>query len=106
MKEKLDLNDFEKEYFSEIQSKNVSIYDLKRVGVSEKTLLSEKYLFDCYGDEIFKASSNDEILGQKRVVKLSDEEKNSSSELDRILEIIDDDKFDEKLESILRKVSE
>lgn len=106
MKEKLDLNDFEKEYFSEIQSKNVSIYDLKRAGVFEKTLLSEKYLFDCYGDEIFKANSSDEIFGQKKVVKLSDEEKNSSSELAKILEKIDNDNFDEKLESILRKVSE
>ena len=96
--------DYEKEYANEIASVFITIEDLEKCGVSEKTLASELYLRNFYGDEIVKQKLVDDVddKRQKTVVKIDEAEKDIDNELRQIWNDIESSEFDKNIDTILQ----
>lgn len=98
------VSDYEKEYANEIASVYISIEDLKKCGISEKTLASELYLRNFYGDEIVKSKLVDDVdeKQQKTVVKIDEAEKSIDNELRQIWNDIENSEFDKNVDTIIQ----
>lgn len=95
------LTEYEKEFESEVAKQYISIEDLKKCGVSEKTLASELFLRKIYGDEIVKRTLSDIIdeRQEKRISKVGEDEKNIDVELRNIWNDIENSEFDKNMEN-------
>ncbi len=93
------LTTYEQEFSAEIDGQFISIDDLKKCGVSEKTLASELFLRKIYGDDIVKKNTTDfyDTQKTKTVSKVGDDEKNINNELRSILEDIENSEFDKNM---------
>ncbi len=106
MTNKIILDDFEREYDTEIANFEVDLNDLKKLGVSDRVFASEIFLYKIYGDEIFESKGDDGIDASKtkKITKLSEAEKNENANLKKIFDEIENSKFDEELEVELGRV--
>ena len=98
------LTEYELEYAGEIANQVISIEDLKKCGISEKTLASELYLRKIYGDEIVKKTIIDDVddKKEKAVIKIGMDEKNMDHELRSIFNEIENSEFDKNIDAILK----
>ncbi|MBQ8451194.1 MAG: hypothetical protein IJ538_00215 [Clostridia bacterium] len=100
------LKNFELENATEIGEFNVSFETLIRLGVKEKTLVTESYLYDIFGDSVssYVQTEDDNVSGMKRVEKLTDAERGSNAALLSVNDEIENNEFDNELELIRRKL--
>ena len=103
MDKRENLSNYEKEFSIEIADTYVSCEDLVKCGVSNKILSAEVFLRNIYGDEIFntQGSDADSITGEKRVVKINEDEMNLNSEYKKICSDIENSEFDKNLQTIV-----
>lgn len=104
MKNNSIISRYESENFAEIQNCKVSLADLKKLGVTDKVLADEVYLYKIYGDEIvLKNGKLDESFdGKKSVEKINLAEKSLFDEVNQICENIENNEFDTNLEVLIR----
>ena len=100
MDEKPTLSDFEKEYLTEASDERVSVNDLKEYGVSDRTLSAEIYMVENFGNEIVKHEFKDEYdeTMESSVTQLDDEDISMSEIYSNVLDSIDKNDFDEKID--------
>ena len=100
------LNKYKKEFRQEILQTNISIDNLKKIGVSDFTLLSEIFLRKYYGDDILlEEETETEIdLSKKKIEKVDLQKINSVSELSKYIEDISKSEFDSNVEMLLTKI--
>ena len=102
MENKRKLEDFEKEYYSEIESYNVSEKDLIDAKVNPKFLAYEVYLRKSFGDSFsHNGNADDYDANAKRSVEKLTKDKLDNSELTAIIESIETSEFDDNLDSII-----
>ena len=102
MENKRKLEDFEREYYSEIESYNVSEKDLIDVKVNPKVLAYEVYLRKSFGDSFSSDGNVDDYDAKaKRSVEKLTKEKLDNSELNSIMESIEKSEFDDNLDAII-----
>lgn len=96
----MELENFEKEYYDEIENSNVSIETLEEFGVTKKALSKEVYLRDIYGDEIIvdKVQEKTTNNGKKSVTHLDEDELSLKSEFASIYDSIDGSSFDKNFD--------
>lgn len=93
--------EFEKEYYFEINDANCTVDILKKFGVKEDTLAFEVFLREIYGDVIgTDAADNYDSSAKKQVIKITENEKNQNKEFIKVCDEIDNSSFDEQLESL------
>lgn len=105
----MKLEDFEKEYYEEINKTEVKVEDLEKLGVNKKTLSKEVYLKNLYGDEIVDDGSGDiqNVKGAKKIVaKLTEEELGLKSEFVNIFSAIDRSMFDKNFDELGLRLDE
>lgn len=103
MKKKFSVEDFEKEYSSEIEEEFVSVEDLKKFKVSLSSLKLEIYLRNIYGDDIISNISSDDFLigAKKSIEKVDLTQVGTKSLLQNLSEDIDNSDFDKEFDAIL-----
>ncbi len=95
----MKLENFEKEYYDEIENSNVSIETLEKFGVTKKTLSKEVYLRGIYGDEIIVDKEQAKVTnGKKSITRLCEEELNLKGEFASIYGSIDNSSFDQNFD--------
>lgn len=95
------IDSLEKEYSEEINLTKITVDDLKKAKISERSISREIYLRKIYGDEILVGSSGDnEIFGKRSITKLSDGDFGRRKEVASIFEKIEKSKFDEALDRL------
>lgn len=107
MEKSKKLEDFEKEYFSEIKSFEVTEDDLISVKIPKRILAYEVYLRKNFGDKLAKLNDVDDYdVNQKRKIEKVSAEKLDNSELNSIISDIDNSEFDNELDSFLHSNKE
>lgn len=103
MKKKFSVEDFEKEYSSEIEDEVIYIEDLEKFKVPTSSLKLEIYLRNIYGDEIVSNTSSDELLtgAKKTIEKVDLTQTGTKTLLQNLYEDIDNSDFDKEFDSIL-----
>lgn len=98
----MELSDFEKEYYDEINNSSVKLETLEKYGVDKKTLAKEVFLHNIYGDKILVEDDEEtEIKGAKKsITRLGEAELGIKSELEQIYEGFELASFDEKLSAL------
>jgi len=93
------------EYVNEISKLSITSGDLINKKVPENVLKVEGFLKSIYGDEIYKKQAKEyDLAGSERFVeKVSLEDISLNSGLKKVCELIDNSKFDEALEKLLRQ---
>lgn len=101
------LKEFKKEFSEEINATKVSVDDLKKQKVSDAVLEAEVALRKVFGDEIYvQPKTVEKIVGEKEIVKLSEEDITFDSEVREICDGLVDDKFDSGVTLLLVKLDE
>lgn len=103
MADKKTLQDYQKEFASEIDDVVITVEMLKKVGVSEKILSGEIALRKLYGDEIVQTKERDvfEDNEQKKVEKINLADLKKDEQLRQIWAKIDASEFDDNLNRIV-----
>ena len=106
MDKKAKINEFKKEFAEEIDKTYINIEDLKKNKISSSVLEAETMLRKIFGDEIYSPKKfNEEITGEKEIVKLTEEDVSFDSQVRDICENIADAEFDNNLGVFLSKVN-
>lgn len=100
------INDLKNEFSDEIKNCQISSKDLKKLGVSENTLLAEIYLKKMYGEDIIidEDAKGEVDLTKKKIEKIDLNELGKMTELKTYIENISKSDFDEKLDIVLSKI--
>lgn len=100
------INDLKNEFSDEIKNCQISSKDLKKLGVSENTLLAEIYLKKMYGEDIIidEDAKSEVDLTKKKIEKIDLNELGKMTELKTYIENISKSDFDEKLDIVLSKI--
>ena len=100
------INDLKNEFSDEIKNCQISSKDLKKLGVSENTLLAEIYLKKMYGEDIIidEDAKSEVDLTKKKIEKIDLNELEKMTELKTYIENISKSDFDEKLDIVLSKI--
>lgn len=100
------INDLKNEFSDEIKNCQISSKDLKKLGVSENTLLAEIYLKKMYGEDIIidEDAKGEVDLTKKKIEKIDLNELGKMTELKTYIENISKSDFDEKLDVVLSKI--
>lgn len=100
------INDLKNEFSDEIKNCQISSKDLKKLGVSENTLLAEIYLKKMYGEDIIidEDAKGEVDLTKKKIEKIDLNELGKMTELKAYIENISKSDFDEKLDVVLSKI--
>ena len=107
MEENLQFESIRKEFSEEIDSKIVSLEDLKNLKVPTDVLKAEVALREVFGDEIYKNKKEDDnVAGEKEIVKLTSDDLAFDSEVREICDNIADNEFDSAVGVILSKIDE
>lgn len=107
MEENLQFESIRKEFSEEIDSKIVSLEDLKNLKVPTDVLKAEVALREVFGDEIYKNKKEDDnVAGEKKIVKLTSDDLAFDSEVREICDNIADNEFDSAVGVILSKIDE
>lgn len=103
MEKNNNLDNFEREYYSEIRDLEVSLSELKKYGVNDKMISSELYLYNIYGDEIVTSKIIDDVDSKqkKTVSKIGDEDIDSDKGYRAICNDIEESEFDKNVEVLL-----
>ena len=101
------LDNYKKEFRSEIANASISVDNLKSVGISNFTLQSEIYLRKFYGEDILMDDDLEvEIdLSKKKIEKVDLKKINSVSELTKYIDDISKSEFDSAVEVLLTKIN-
>lgn len=107
MEKKDSLFELKKEFLEEINQAEVLVEDLKNAKVSRDVLSAEVALRKVFGDEIFKRQKlNDEVEGQKEIIKLTEEDIAFDSEVQKLTEGLLDVDFETGVNVLLSKIAE
>lgn len=103
MEKNQNLNNFEKEYYSEIKETEVSLSELKKYGISDKVVSSEMYLYTIYGDEIVTAKIEDSVdeKTKKTVSKIGEDDISSDKGYRTLCDEIENSEFDKNVDVLL-----
>ncbi len=93
------------EYVNELSRLRVTVGDLLNKKVPEDALKVESLLKSIYGDEIYKKQAKETILNnsERFVEKVSLDDISLNGSLKKVCELIDNSKFDETLDKLLRQ---
>ncbi|MBR2391252.1 MAG: hypothetical protein IKB06_02040 [Clostridia bacterium] len=96
---------YKKDYMYEINNHHVEVEELKKLGVSEKTLASEIFLRKIYGDEILMNEVPDDLdsKSKRKVQKVDLTEMEGTKGLKAIDDDIELSEFDKNFETIVKK---
>lgn len=99
------LKEFKKEFSDEISKTNVSVDDLKKQKVPLSVLEAEVALRKVFGDEIYvPKKAEDKIVGEKEIIKLSEEDIAFDSEVRELCDNLADNNFDAAVGVVLSKI--
>lgn len=103
MEQETLIESFEKEYFAEAVETKVTVDDLKKFGVSNKTLSGEIYLINMFGNEIVKHNFIDDVdeNAEGVVTGLDESDILFSKQFSEILNEIETSKFDDNLDTAI-----
>ena len=92
------------EYINEISKIEITAKDMFENKITAQTLKTELFLQKIYGDKINQKNlENVNILGrQKSINKITEDDIGMGSSIKAVCELIDESKFDENLETLLR----
>lgn len=98
-----NLENFEKEYYLESSEKKVTIDDLKKYGVTDRTLAGEVYLISLFGNEIVEHKISDEIdeNAEAEITTLDDYDIETNMAYNEIIKRIDESSFDENIDAAI-----
>lgn len=95
MDKQAKIDEFKKEFAEEIDGVNVSVEKLKQLKVSSSVLEAETLLRKVFGDELYTPKKKEEkVLGEKEIVKLSEDDMSFDGQVREICEELEDVDFD------------
>ena len=95
MDKQAKIDEFKKEFAEEIDGVNVSVEKLKQLKVSSSVLEAETLLRKVFGDELYTSKKKEEkVLGEKEIVKLSEDDMSFDGQVREICEELEDVDFD------------
>ena len=101
------INEYEKEFQTEVEQENVSVEDMLNFGISKSALALEVYLKNIYGEGLFKNEVSDKTdVSAKDIKKLTDFDLNRNQELQNILSELEQKEFDEQVNKVLIMIRE
>ena len=107
MSKQKNLDLIKKEFSEDIEKQIITIDDLKKWGVSKQILQSEIFLRKYFGGEIYSQKKTEEkIVGEKEVIKLTEEDIAFDSQVREICDNLVDYEFDNNVGVLLSKVEE
>ena len=107
MEKQSNLSSFKREFADEINAVEVNIDALKSVKIPSEVFEAEISLRKVFGDEIFERNvQTDNIVGEKEIIKLNEEDLTFDSEVQKICEDLVDPNFDAGVNVILAKITE
>lgn len=104
MEEKLNV--LKNEFFDEIKSYNLTLSDLKNIGISQNSLQAEVYLKGLVGEEIIvdEELKSEFDASKKKIEKIDLNELGKISEMTTYVENLQKSEFDEKLDILMSKI--
>lgn len=107
MEKKEYLSKLKKEFLEEIYATNVSLDSLKDANVTNSVLQAEATLRGVFGDEIYeRKAKTDEIVGEKTIIKLNEEDLSFDTQVQDICENLYDAEFDSAVNVLLSKITD
>ena len=101
------INEFKKEFSNEINEREIDVELLKTLKISNSVLQAEVFLRKIFGDEIYTPKKiEDEVVGEKAIVKLTEEDMLFDNQVNEITDNIADVEFDNNVGLLLSKLNE
>lgn len=98
---------FQKEFLEEINETELDVQSLKKAKVSDDVLGAELALRKVFGDEIYvKPKLNEDVVGEKNIIKLTEEDISFDSNVQKICEDLIDNNFETGVNVILSKIAD
>lgn len=101
------LSKIKKEFLEEISATDVSVDALKEANVANSILQAEVSLRGVFGDEIYERKTQaEEIVGEKTVIKLNEDDLSFDSQVQEICENLLDVEFDSAVNVLISKITD